>query len=344
MDYRDYNLITITIKEDLQQGRSKLMKSGLTEPSTNQNAKIIVVGLSNAGKTSIIKSLMKQFDMLSIIKPTLGVNRETMEFLGRDLYFWDFGGQDVYRDRYLNEPELYFGNVSFVFYVVDIQDSFLLDVSIKYFQRIYKSIIQLNNNPKFTFLFHKADPNFNIMQKGIDIKKKFLESVTPDLIKDKKTYSTYLTSIYNPHSIISAVSEPLIDQIGLKNNVSEILKSFCETYRLSYGIIFTESYFEVGIFTIDDKIDELLKSYLKEITAQHQDKPIFDIFYETIEVVSSRFSIRYKGRDLIFYLVVGFEESHSIFHKDRLGGIIEDLSKNFQKLFQNIELEKYFTK
>lgn len=316
----------------------------MNEEKTSPNAKIIVVGLANAGKTSIIKSLMKQFDMLSIIKPTLGVNRETMEFLGRDLYFWDFGGQDVYRDRYLNEPELYFGNVSFVFYVVDIQNAFLLDVAIKYFQRIYDPIIQMNKNPKFVFLFHKADPDFNIMQKGIDVKQKFLETVTQMLIKDKKEYSTYLTSIHNPHSIISAVSEPLIEQIGLKNNVSEILKSFCETYRLSYGIIFTESYFEMGMYTIDEKIDGLLKNYLKDITAEHQNKPIFDIYYETIQVVSSRFSIKYKGYDLFFYLVVGFEETKSIFHKDRLSGVIEDLSKNFQKLFQNIDLERAFTR
>jgi len=52
--------------------------------------RILILGLDNAGKTTIVKKL--KGDDLTSISPTLGFSIETLEFRGLNLNIWDIGG------------------------------------------------------------------------------------------------------------------------------------------------------------------------------------------------------------------------------------------------------------
>ena len=102
-----------------------------TTPRTE--SKLAILGLESAGKTSIVKVLTQEFDMLTTLKPTQSVERTIIEILGHDLVLWDFGGQKVYRNKYLSAPHLYFDKISFAYFVIDVLDRSALKDAINYF-------------------------------------------------------------------------------------------------------------------------------------------------------------------------------------------------------------------
>ena len=71
--------------------------------------KIIISGLDNAGKTSILTALQKKFDFekeIIALKPTIKVEYHSSKFLGNSIHLWDMGGQQIYRELYIKPSEL----------------------------------------------------------------------------------------------------------------------------------------------------------------------------------------------------------------------------------------------
>jgi len=80
--------------------------------------KILLIGLDNAGKTSIVKCLSgtKKLTSFSEINPTKGKEIITIKVSDTDFSIWDLGGQEVFRKDYLSNFDDYiFGcNKSFL--------------------------------------------------------------------------------------------------------------------------------------------------------------------------------------------------------------------------------------
>ena len=58
--------------------------------------RILMVGLDNAGKTTILRKF--NGEDVNTIAPTLGFNIKTLEFRGYKLNVWDVGGQKTIRN------------------------------------------------------------------------------------------------------------------------------------------------------------------------------------------------------------------------------------------------------
>ena len=128
-----------------------------------QQVKLVILGLENAGKTSIV-DLLKQKTEVTLRKPpdmypTKGVERRSL-FQG-NIMVWDLGGQEVYRNEYLKNPESYFKEISFCYYVIDAQDYYRLAPSTMYFMGVFNLIKKYSPNARIVLLFHKMDPNFD---------------------------------------------------------------------------------------------------------------------------------------------------------------------------------------
>jgi ADP-ribosylation factor protein 1 len=81
-----------------------------------QEARILMVGLDAAGKTTILFKL-KLGEVVSTI-PTIGFNVETVEFQNIMFTVWDVGGQDRIRPLWRH----YFQNTQGIIFVVDSND------------------------------------------------------------------------------------------------------------------------------------------------------------------------------------------------------------------------------
>merc|ERR1719298_75234 len=85
--------------------------------------RILVLGLDNAGKTTILKKLSEED--ISTIMPTQGFNIKSLVHEGFKLNVWDIGGQKSIRQYWSN----YFESTDALVYVVDSSDTRRLEES-----------------------------------------------------------------------------------------------------------------------------------------------------------------------------------------------------------------------
>ncbi|KAJ1957094.1 ADP-ribosylation factor-like protein 2 [Dipsacomyces acuminosporus] len=78
--------------------------------------RILVLGLDNAGKTTIMKRL--NGEDIDTVSPTLGFNITTLDFDNYKVNFWDVGGQRTIRPYWRN----YFEQTDGIIWVVDSAD------------------------------------------------------------------------------------------------------------------------------------------------------------------------------------------------------------------------------
>ncbi|KAI9905405.1 hypothetical protein PsorP6_013626 [Peronosclerospora sorghi] len=78
--------------------------------------RVLILGLDNAGKTTILKKFMGQD--ITEISPTLGFEIQTFEYKDFKLNVWDVGGQQTIRSYWRN----YFEQTDGIVWVVDCAD------------------------------------------------------------------------------------------------------------------------------------------------------------------------------------------------------------------------------
>merc|ERR1712100_810381 len=83
---------------------------------SDQEVRILMLGLDNAGKTTILKKLSDED--ISHVMPTQGFNIKSLLTEGFKLNVWDIGGQKTIRPYWRN----YFDNTDILIYVVDCAD------------------------------------------------------------------------------------------------------------------------------------------------------------------------------------------------------------------------------
>ncbi|TVY26318.1 ADP-ribosylation factor-like protein [Lachnellula hyalina] len=82
----------------------------------DKEMRILMLGLDNAGKTTIVKKIMGE-DVNSV-SPTLGFIIKTIDYEGYKLNIWDVGGQKTLRSYWRN----YFEKTDALIWVVDATD------------------------------------------------------------------------------------------------------------------------------------------------------------------------------------------------------------------------------
>jgi len=83
---------------------------------TDREARLLVLGLDNAGKTTILKTLSEED--ITHIMPTQGFNIKSITHEGFKLNVWDIGGQKTIRAYWKN----YFDSTDALVYVIDSAD------------------------------------------------------------------------------------------------------------------------------------------------------------------------------------------------------------------------------
>ncbi len=161
--------------------------------------KIIVLGLNNAGKTSMLESLKgkTKFGDITNLPPTKGVEIQKVEVENFNLMIWDFGGQEFHRQDYLKNPEEYFLHIDLIIYVIDIQDSERYDESLEYFEKILEIIRYFKENPYVLVLLHKSDPD---IRQSVDFQinnEMISEIISTSLSERNFNFELIQSSIYN---------------------------------------------------------------------------------------------------------------------------------------------------
>ncbi len=161
--------------------------------------KIVLIGLDNGGKTSILLSLQRDINLLTYysLQPTQGLNIEKFKDRGVEFSIWDFGGQEQYRQQYLQNLDESFKEVDKIIFVIDIQDIKRYEIALEYLKQIIQHILGKTIKADFSIFLHKFDPGLQNTPEFSD------EKLTDNLFKKLKTilppdfeYNLFKTSIY----------------------------------------------------------------------------------------------------------------------------------------------------
>ncbi len=173
------------------------MESSKKNKPTKQSIKIVLLGLDNSGKTSILNCLkgIKAISAFNSPMPTKGLDVEHFQALNSEYSIWDLGGQKAYLDEYFNDFKKYVKGTNKFIYVIDIQDVNRYDLALEYMIKVINSI-EIQNGIDFSIFLHKFDPDLvfdsNLNENVID---DFIRKIR-GTIPPKFNYSLYRTSIY----------------------------------------------------------------------------------------------------------------------------------------------------
>ncbi|MHA1673855.1 MAG: ADP-ribosylation factor-like protein [Promethearchaeota archaeon] len=213
--------------------------------------KIPILGIDNAGKTSIIKTFQRQFEVISTLKPTKKIERIHLQVLGSDIIIWDFGGQKKYRDAYFENADINFSDVFVWFFIIDIQDQSSFSDVYEYFKVCKEAIAKYSPEAHLKIIIHKFDPalwehkeKFLILAKNLE--KNLLEMIKPLEAK------LYYSSIFNPVSVFHAFSKALFGDTKLSQDLMDVFNDFIQKNDLidviDYLLVYTDDFVELGSY------------------------------------------------------------------------------------------------
>ena len=282
------------------------------EPETQ---KLLFTGLDNAGKTSIILTLQREFSKFATLSPTKGAQRRIFNFLGKSISEWDLGGQENYRISYLRNPDKYFEGTEIAIYVIDVINRDRHGEALSYLNDVIEKFNELEIEPPIFIFFHKYDPI--IVQTSIEELNNTLikiKQTIKDEIKYKKIFY-YTTSIYNKPSIISAISEILLTLYPKSELLQKTIEEYVKKENGIGGIVVDENSLVICTYFADDDSKNLLNTTTPHFLALHDsliegfNKSKKDINSE--EMIIHRFGkvfvfkpIPLEGQDNDYYLLL----------------------------------------
>ena len=235
--------------------------------------KVLFLGLDNAGKSSIIVSLRREFSRLADLKPTRGVQIRTFKFLGMKIAEWDLGGQRLYRKVYMKtRHERTFGGTEIAIYIIDAQDKSRMEENLEYLQGIVNQFRLLEIAPPIYIFFHKYDP-VDIIGSQVEVNNYSLE--LRNKIKETIHYPNmnfYRTSIYDLKTIIIAMSKILLSRNPKAIVLEEVIKEFA--YKLE----------SEGLEIIDDN-SLIIGSYYKNEQTKNLMNSVTPLFLEVNDIL-----------------------------------------------------------
>ncbi len=206
---------------------AKVLEKAVKE-QIKAHKKILMIGLDNGGKTSILAVLQDKFSIIKDLLPTRGVQREKLDFFGYGLISWDLGGQVQYREKfYFNKPELYFSDADLILYVIDTQDPERFTESANYFKLVLKALSDLNENPPLLVVLNKSDQDIRRTlqwQKNVDAIKSRFDQILSEFNQFKIEYGD--TSIFQKETIMQMFSSALMKVSETSEIIENILEEF----------------------------------------------------------------------------------------------------------------------
>lgn len=227
----------------------------------NSNArKIIFTGLDNAGKSSIILSLLREISKIAKIKPTKNAERRFFEFLGMNIGEWDLGGHERYRKTYLKESKLIFGGTDIVIYVIDVQDKERIVDSCAYLNDIIKQFIKLKLEPPIHVFFHKNDPDLveptqNIVNDTFSYLKNKIQQ-----FQNYEKFFFYRTTIFDLPTITNAMSEILLTLFLRADVIDTTVREFAEKNNIEGVELIDDNSLIIGSYYKNEEIKHILNS------------------------------------------------------------------------------------
>ena len=224
-----------------------------------RHKKLLMIGLDNGGKTSILAVVQDKFSIIKSLLPTRGVKRERLDFFGYPIISWDLGGQVQYREKlYFNRPELFFTEADIILYVVDSQEPDRFPESANYFREVLKVLKELKEKPAILVVLSKSDQDIRKTlqwQQNVSTVKNKLGKVADEF--ELFTIDFCDTTIFDRHTIMQMFSIALKKVSDTSEIIENILEDFCSQVDAKASSLVSMDGLIFGSYTSTDT-DEML--------------------------------------------------------------------------------------
>ncbi|MFX0040915.1 MAG: ADP-ribosylation factor-like protein [Promethearchaeota archaeon] len=278
-----------------------------------------VMGLDNAGKTSIITVITKRFgfeEEVARLTPTRRIARDSFRFLGIEFTRMDFGGQKQYREEYLKHPEKYLSGTDLMFYVIDAQDFNRYIESIDYLEEVLLFFKEEQEYVPICILFHKFDPQ---LVDDVQINKRIL-TLKQALTRYSNDFDIFFfeTTIFDIKSVMDAFSSGLSMLFDKIEMVSQLFAEISKNYNSILIALFDSRGVTIGEhYRSHLQLDEKIKIYdkyidlQKRVIAENRKLLEFSDKFESGERFSGVIEVLKFG-NLDFYLLFILEEDEDL--------------------------------
>lgn len=184
--------------------------------------KISLVGLSGCGKTSIYSTTLGGMAPKEVkdLGPTVMYEVKSHNYLGLQIFLWDFGGQEKYRQSYLETPKL-LANTNILVFVLDLHHPEDFNKANSYFSEVLSAIKESGGDPQTVIFYHKYDteeyPKDQLEENLTKAKElPFIQETDP---------KSFITSIYRQEELSEVFRQILISDFEeLKASVENAQK------------------------------------------------------------------------------------------------------------------------
>jgi len=301
--------------------------------------KIIVSGLDNAGKTSILTALDKKYDFekdIVQLKPTIRVEYHKMNFLRNNCVFWDMGGQSSYRDIYINYQDVYFDGTDLLIYVIDIQDPDRFDNSLEYLNAILSFFEKSEMNVPIIITFHKYDPELKADEEILVNIEKLREKIINKYPNFNILFQQ--SSIYDIISIVQLVSYGLSVFDKKFFQLSELLEYYLDIFKCQALIIFDRNGIIISEYYSDINPEvyvELLESIKEHLfLLKRMDEEKYEGNFDFTSTESQLFSylLRKKINNDMFFVSAVLKEQEKENFFERFPEFLENVTQILKEL------------
>lgn len=301
--------------------------------------KVIISGLDNAGKTSILTALDKKYDFekdIVQLKPTIRVEYHKMNFLRSNTVFWDMGGQEQYREIYVNYQDVYFDSTDLLIYVIDIQDPERFDNSLEYLNAILTYFSESNMDVPIIITFHKYDPELKADEEILANIGKLREKLL-DMYPDFNILFQQ-SSIYDIISIIQLVSYGLSVFDKKFFELSELVEYYLEILNTQALIVFDRNGIIISEYYNDIESDvyvtllESMKEHLFLLKRMDEEKIEGNFDFTSSEGILFSYLLRIKIKNEMFFVSAVLKDEHKVKFFEKFPDFLDDLVKILEQL------------
>lgn len=167
--------------------------------SKKESKKIMLAGLNNSGKTSIVLSLIGKVNLMNFfdLSPTIGADIVNYVIDDSEFHIFDLGGQAQFRKDYIKDFLNYFEGADKLIYVIDIQDTKRYDMALEYLKLICENLQKNEIKLDINIFLHKMDPNIKDVMENYSREK--INAFAKDIrnnIPEELFFEIYETTIY----------------------------------------------------------------------------------------------------------------------------------------------------
>jgi Ras-related GTP-binding protein A/B len=260
-----HNRVEWIVKEELKELTTTLdisfVESTVSEmleefqhTSSNNLKKIVLMGLSNAGKTCIYERVFEGKKPWELLHQTAtkGISYRDYEIgsLTKPI-IWDLGGQQQYLDEYHGPlKKNIFRKASILLYVIDISDYDRFEHGRIEFEWSANQILSYNPDAKLNVFLHKSDLIHDKSAVLSHIKNEFAKNISHEIIY-------HLTSIFD-ESLFKAWSD-IIRELSPKSTfINSILKLLKNQKGVKDALVIEKSSGLACGSTIDEDEEEII--------------------------------------------------------------------------------------